>query len=172
MEYNIKIKNLKISDIQAVDLVLENCEGCKFYHNEILDIRLVFEPELIIGGRGIERKIKSGYIEIAVDEKTKRYEGDIDIWREGGNPIKKPYKGKIEKRLIGLCDICLLILTYKENYWQETIDVPYYEATNDGIVELTVCSSAKIDNDGNLLILMGEASEYKSRNFPRDKIAK
>jgi hypothetical protein len=163
MKYYLEISDLDLNKIHAVDLVLENCEGCKFYYNEIVDIALDFEPGLVLGGHGIVRKIKSGYIKIAIDEKTKRFKDDIDIWDEFGQTIKKPYKEKIEKRLIGTCHICSLTITYKNYYWQETIDVPYEEGNEDeyGNADLLTCSSAKIDSDGNLIILMGELSEYK-----------
>ena len=164
-EYSIKLKDLKLKDIYSINLYLENCESCTFYNNEIVDIKLDFEKTLVADGTEIIRKIKSGYLIININEKTKREKDDINIWNyKTGGTIKKPYKDKIEKRLTGVCDVCIICVKYKDCCGEESFEVPYDENSDDegNTVSLKTCSSAKIDENGNLVILMGKASEYKA----------
>lgn len=168
--YFIDMPNLKKEEIHAIDLVLENMEGVTVYHNEIIEVNLEFEDELEVGGSGIERRIKSGYIKLCIDEKTRRYQGDLIIYDEKNRIIKKPHKQKIEGRLLELCNICYINVTYEECHWTEHIDVPYdeeeYGEDDYGNVmeRISVCASAKIDEDGNLIILFGESSEFELLN--------
>lgn len=167
--YFIEMPNLKAEDIHAIDLVLENVESVKVYHNEIVEVNLEFEDELTIGGSCITRRVKSGYIKLRIDEKTKRFTGDLLIHDHNGNIIKKPHKQKIEKRLLELCNICYIIVTVKEYYWTEQIDVPYEEERVEneegvGDYRIIVCPSAELDTDGNLIILFGESSKFVTAN--------
>ncbi|MFA5449244.1 MAG: hypothetical protein WC292_02230 [Clostridia bacterium] len=169
-KYFIEIPNLKLEDIHAIDFVLENMEAVKVYHNEIVEVNLEFDDELVIGGTCIERRVKSGYIKLRIDEKTRRYKDDLLIHDSKWNIIKKPYKQKIEGRLLELCNICYIRVTVKDIYWTEQIDVPYDEECiedEDDYCEgrIIVCSSAKLDADGNLIVLFGESSEFEPLDY-------
>jgi predicted DNA-binding protein (MmcQ/YjbR family) len=172
----IEMPNLKTEEIHEIDLVLENCEGIKVYHNEIVEVNLEFEDELTICGSCIERRVKSGYIKLRIEEKTKRYMGDLLIHDNGGDLIKKPHKQKIEGRLLELCNICYIRVTEQETHWTEQIDVPFemeefgeddYGNTKDRI---TICPSAKLDADGNLVILFGESSEFEQLDLEAETL--
>lgn len=165
-EYKIKMDDIKLENIYSIDFVLEPVEGVKVYSEEIVDIHLEFDDTLVIGGTCIERRIKSGYIKLAVSDKVKRFAGDVIIRDTKGNDAKRPYKKKIENRLMQFCDICYIKITTKDNHWTEHIDVPFemYDIIDEGDRFLgcnyTVCSSAKIDDEGNLIILFGRSSEF------------
>ena len=154
--YNIKMKDVKLEDIHSVNLVLEPMEGVTIYFDEIIDMKLDFENELTIGTSCIERKVKSGYLKFAFNEKLKRFHGDINITDERARKIKKPCRAKIEERLIRRSDICYLIITYKDNFWTENLDLPFEADEN---YNMLVGSSSKIDEEGNLVVLFGKDSE-------------
>ncbi|MDR2091219.1 MAG: hypothetical protein LBP62_06200 [Clostridiales bacterium] len=170
-KYVIEMEDVKLEDIYAIDLALENCESIRVYRNEILEINFELDDNLVIGTSCIERRIKSGYIKLRIDEKTKRRNNDVYIHDDNGEQVKKPYKKKIEDRLIELCNICYIVITVVDIYWEENLDVPYEEecieddegyVVNDRII---VCPSAKMDADGNLIILLGELSEFEPQEW-------
>ena len=104
---------------------------------------LVFETELELSGGGIIRKLKSGLLKISTKEKY--------------NMRRMPLIGMPNRRKRPKTEELL------ERFWRETIEVPYEELEDDEtgeFIALTVCSSARIDSDGKLFILMGDKSEY------------
>lgn len=167
-QYTITMKDLLKEDIYSIALVLENCEGVTFYSDEIKELNVEFEAELKIGGTAILRRIRSGSIIFKINEKkNRRREINFVAFEK-----RKPKTNDILDRLTGMCDICNIHVTYKECYWQEYIEVPYDEADEDdeGIVDLQACSTAKINDEGNLIILMGELSEWKSNKISHGEI--
>lgn len=160
-KYTIEMEDLRVEDIASIDLVLENCEGVEVYAGEILAVNFDFFSDLIISGEGICRRVKSGYIKISLDDKMNKHR-QINFM-EFNN--RKPKTQDIQARLLGLCDICYIIITYKDYNWTEKIEVPYEEIEDDedsAIIDLTECPTAKIDEEGNIVILFGELSEWKS----------
>lgn len=155
-EYRIEIKDLSIKDIHSIDFVLENMEGITLYKSEILDIKLEYADTLGMDGKGIVRAITNGYIKVDINDKLKRYEGDVIIYNEKGREIKKPSKEVIQNRLMSCCNICYITVTYEDNYWKENIEVPF---EMDDSYNYPVCPSAELDKDGKLLILFGKMSK-------------
>lgn len=164
------MKDLEIKDIESIDFLLENVESVKFYQSEIKEINVVFEDRMERGGDGAVRVVKSGFIKIAIDEKlnAKRDVNFHDFSK------RKPKTTNILKRLVGACDICRFIVEEVDIHWREDIQVPYEEKFDDDDCEIgmLVCSSVKVDNNGDLIIFMGESSELDCENVKPDEIHK
>ena len=159
-EYKIKLGTPKIKDLDSICVVLENCDVVEFFQNEIEEMDLVFETELELSGGDIIRKLKSGLLKISIKEKYNMRRMPLIGMP---NRRKRPKTEELLERLQGVCDITWLEITNADDYWRETIEVPYEELEDDEtgkFIALTVCSSARIDSDGKLVILMGDKSEY------------
>ena len=159
-EYKIKLETPNIKEIESICIVLENCDVVEFFQNEIEEMDLVFEAELELSGGGIIRKLKSGLLKISIKEKYNMRRMPLI-----GMPNRRkcPKTEELLERLQGACDITWLEITNADDHWRETIEVPYEELEDDEtgeFIALTVCSSARIDSDGKLVILMGDKSEY------------
>lgn len=164
--YFIDMPNLKKGEIYSIKFAFENMEALNIYYDEIANINLKFEEELTIGGSYIERKVKSGYIKLMIDENKICSKGDVIIHNDKMRVIKKSYKQKIEERLLKLCNICHIIITVKDIYWREQIYIPYEKelvVDENGFMldRILVCSQAKLDEKGKLVILFGESSEFE-----------
>lgn len=140
--------DVTIDDIHSIDLVLEPVESVTVYRSEVVDIKLEFENTLIVSGDRITRKIKSGYLRLAIDDKVERFD-NVNIRDMKGKDIKKPYKSKIEQRLIERCDICYLITRRPDNYWSEQLFTSF-EMDDD--FTMLAGPNARIDENGHLLI--------------------
>ena len=109
----------------------------------------------------IMNQLKSGLLKIAIKEKYNMRRTPLIGMP---NRRKRPKTEELLERLQGVCDITWLEITRVDDHWQETIEVPYEELEDDEtgeFIALTICSSAKIDSHGKLLIFMGEKSEYR-----------
>jgi len=176
-KYTIEMEDLDISNIESIYLGLENCESATFYKKEIKELQIEFEDDLVLSGAAIERSVKSGRIRIAINSKiTSRpfYLWDDVICKQ---IKKKDFKKGAEARFIGCCNICHMTITTDEIHWTEGINVPYeeiysYNENEEDETEMgiLVCSSAKIDENGDLIILMGKASEFVPFLFPQERI--
>lgn len=162
-EYKIRLKTLAIKEIESICIVLENCDEIEFFQDEIEEMDLEFETELALVGTGIVRKLKSGLLKINVKDKYNMRRAPLIGMP---NRRKRPKTEELIERLEGICDITWIEMIREDGHWRETIQVPYEEVEDEDtgeFITLTVCSSAKVDKDSKLLILMGDKSEYISK---------
>ena len=150
------MKDLAIKDIHSIDFVLENMENITLYKGEIIDLSLEYDEILQVSGDGIKRAIINGYIKVDINDKLKRYEGDVIIYNEKGKEVKKPTREIMQNRLMSCCNICYIAVTYEDGYWKEDVEVPFEMDENFNYL---ICPSAELDNDGKLLILFGKMSK-------------
>ena len=161
--YSISIEDYKKEEIKSIRLILENCEYFDFFENEILEINLEFDENLIFSrGDRINRILKSGYLKIKINEKFNKKRESYFSLPKGR---KHYYTKEIIDRFLNCCDICWIYITTKEEpFVSESIEVPFEFLEDEETgrpIETLVSSSAKLDSDGNIIIFMGELSEFK-----------
>ena len=163
-KYKINLGIPKIEDIFCVSLIIQNDELIEIFQEEIKELNLVFEKELKLSDTGIVRSLKGGLLKVALKEK---YDNLRRLRQGRAYNERYSYKKEIENELKGFCGInWLIILT--NDFWREDIEVPYLEETvevrdNGFVTEMYACSCGQEDEDGNLLILLGDRSECKSK---------
>ena len=103
----ITLNDVKKSKVESILLDFENCETCKIYNEEIIDINLEFDNKLVYAGGDYSRCIVGGYIKIKPQNLNYR---SVEFF-SGSD------KAKITRRLCGEKgvfhhDICRLYVEY------------------------------------------------------------
>lgn len=156
MKYSVEIKDLVKKRIHSIDLLFEDFDIITIFRREIVDMEIECEPVLVDSGNGYVRVIKGGYIKLNIQKEcsNKRKPSVVDTIRT---------KNQIIKRLFYISNITWLDVEYRKYGERERFEVPYEEVEDEEtgeIIGLSKCSSCKIDEDGNLIILMGDRSEF------------
>ena len=112
--YYIDLDGVYKSNVEKICLDFENCETFEIFKEEIIDMNLVFKPELEWNSSGYGRVVDKGFIRIKLDPQiTYREYNLFDVWRGCGKKIKL---SRLITRLCGKkssnIDICNLYVTY------------------------------------------------------------
>lgn len=152
----INLNDLHKNNIESFVIDFENCESCRIYNEEIVDINLKIDSQLVFGSCDYKRCIVGGYIKIKPQNISYR---EIEIWNG------KTDKSKITKRLCGekgifLSDICRLYVRYA--HWgygdvlEEVIEIKEIIDKKYTKPFVYISGFAEKQKDGTILICFDE----------------
>ncbi len=113
-EHTVSLRDVTKKSVRAISLDFENCEGFDVYDDEIVDLRLQFDPELCEGSGKLYRRIESGYLTVKLNRRNTFRNTNFLI-------LPHPTFKQLENRLVDAAvrctghDICHLYIRYHDN---------------------------------------------------------
>lgn len=159
----IDINSLK--DIRYISFALENCEDFDIEAKYILDI---WFDEIHMGvGKTQENEVYDGRLVLSKDCLDLLSSVAKEEYADGtkGLDVYDIDSLKLRNRLLNCCDITQIHIYFNDGskVWFFVPYDPLEEAMHGCEIDLSNCSSAELDENGNVLILFGNSSHSYKR---------